>query len=70
MNSSPDLYEADHSLNKPVPSKAETWLAEADHFSSTEPRFVSRKIGMSFNRAQFTSTSESDDELSDPLPLG
>ena len=35
-----------------------------------EPRFTSKTNGLSFNMAEFTSTGESDDEMSDPLPLG
>ena len=35
-----------------------------------DPRFISRTDAMNFNRAQFTSIGESDDEMSNPLPLG
>ena len=48
----------------------DSWHDESNELIPYEPRFISRTDGMSFNLAQFTSTGESDDEMSNPLPLG
>ena len=48
----------------------EAWQDGSNELVPNEPRFISGADGMNFNMSQFTSTGESDDEMSDPLPLG
>ena len=50
-------------------TEEETCLDESNDLTPPETTFLSRTTGMSFNMAQITSKTESDDELSDPLSL-
>ena len=43
---------------------------EAEQFTTPEPGFFPRSIGMNFDMADIPSIDESDDKLPDPLPLG
>ena len=54
----------------PLTTEAETGQDESNEITPRERRSFSRNSGMNFNVAQVTSAGESDDELSDPLPLG
>ena len=56
--------------NELLTTEGEAWQHRSNELIPNEPRFTSRTDGFSFNMAQFTSTGESDDEMSDPLPLG
>ena len=56
---------------KKLPStEDETCQDENNDVTPLEPKFIWTTKGMSFRRAQFNSAEESDDELSDQLPLG
>ena len=70
VNLSPDSDDGNNSTNKLQPTKEETGQDESNEFTPPERKSFSRNSGMNFNVAQFTSAGESDDELSDPLPLG
>ena len=54
----------------PLTTEAETGQDESNEITPRERRSFSRNSGMNFNVAQVTSAGESDDELSDSLPLG
>ena len=54
----------------PLTTEEETGQDEYNEVTPPERRSFSRNSGMRFNAAQFTSDGESDDELSNPLPLG
>ena len=54
----------------PLTTEEETGQDESNEITPRERRSFSRNSGMNFNVAQVTSAGESDDELSDPLPLG
>ena len=54
----------------PLTTEEETGQDESNEITPPERRSFSRNSGMRFNAAQFTSAGESDDELSNPLPLG
>ena len=54
----------------PLATEAETGQDESNEITPRERRSFSRNSGMKFNVAQVTSAGESDDELSDPFPLG
>ena len=54
----------------PLTTEEETGQDESNEITPPERRSFSRNCGMRFNAAQFTSAGESDDELSNPLPLG
>ena len=56
--------------NEHQPTEEETGQDEFNEINPRERRSFSRNSGMIFNVAQVTSAGESDDELSDPLPLG
>ena len=56
--------------NEHQPTEEETGQNEFNEITPRERRSFSRNSGMNFNVAQVTSAGESDDELSDPLPLG
>ena len=56
--------------NKLLSTEDETCQDECDDVTPLETKFISTANGMSFRTAQFNSAEESDDELSDPLPLG
>ena len=53
----------------PLTTEAETGQDEPNGITPLEQRYFNRNNGMRFNAAQCTSSGESDDELSDPLPL-
>ena len=54
----------------PLTTEEENGQDEFNEITPPERRSFSRNSGMRFNAAQFTSARESDDELSNPLPLG
>ena len=54
----------------PLTTEEETGQDESNEITPPERRSFSRNSGMRFNAAQFTSAGESDDEPSNPLPLG
>ena len=54
----------------PLTAEEEAEQDEPNSFTPLEPRFFHRNNSMSFKMAQTTSCGESDDELSDPFPLG
>ena len=56
--------------NKLQPAEEYAGQDEPNEITPRERRSFSRNSGMNFNVAQFTSAGESDNELSDPLPLG
>ena len=64
------FYDENRAENAPLASEEAAWQHEANEFTPHEPEFPSRNNGMSFRMAQFNSAEGSDDELSDPLPLG
>ena len=65
-----DSDDGNNPTNEVQPTKEEAGQAEPNEFTPLEPRFFHRNNGMGFKKAQFNSVEESDDELSDPLPLG
>ena len=65
-----DWTDGNNPTNGLLTTEGEAWQDGSNELNPNEPRFNSRADGMSFNMAQFTSTVESDDEMSDPLPLG
>ena len=72
----PDSDDANIPINKLLTTEVGTCKAESNDVTALEPKFISTTngisttTGMSFNMARFSSIGESDDELSDPLPLG
>ena len=66
----PDSDDLNIPTNKLVSTEDETCQAESNDVTPLEPKFISTTNGMSFRKAQFNSLEESDDELSDPLPVG
>ena len=66
----PDWTDGNNPTSGLFTTEGETWQDGSNEVIPNEPRFISSADGMSFNMAQFTSTDESDDEMSDPLPLG
>ena len=66
----PDWTDGNNPINELLTSEGEAWQEGSNELILNEPKFISRADGMSFNMAQFTSTGESDAEMSDPLPLG
>ena len=66
----PDWTDGNNPINGLLTTEGEAWQGGSNELILNEPRFISRTDGLSFNMAQFTSTGESDDEMSDPLPLG
>ena len=67
---SPDSDDGNNPTNEHQPTEEETGQDESNEITPRERRSFSRNSGMNFNVAQVTSAGESDDELSDPLPLG
>ena len=65
-----DSTDGNHPTNKLLTTEGEAWQDGSNELIPNEPRFIARANDMSFNMAQFTSTGEPDDEMSDPLPLG
>ena len=66
----PDSDDANIPINKLPTTEVGTCKAESNDVTPLEPKLISTTNGMSFNMARFSSIGESDDELSDPLPLG
>ena len=66
----PDSDDANIPINKLRTTEVGTCKAESNDVTPLEPKFISTTNGMIFNMARFSSFGESDDELSDPLPLG
>ena len=66
----PDSDDVNIPTNKLLSTEDETCQDESNDGTLLEPKFISTTIGMSFRMAQFNSAEMSDDELSDPLPLG
>ena len=66
----PGSTDGNKPTNELLTTEGEAWQEGSNELIPNEPRFTSRADGMSFNMAQFTSTGESDVEISDPLPLG
>ena len=66
----PDSIDGNNPTNELLTIEGDSWHDESKNLVANEPRFISRTDGMSFNIAHFTSTGESDDEMSDSLPLG
>ena len=66
----PDWTDGNNPTNELLTTEGEAWQDGSNELILNEPRFISRDDGMSFNMAEFTSTGESDAEMSVPLPLG
>ena len=66
----PESDDVNIPTNKLLTTEEETCLDESNDLTPPETTFLSRTNAMSFNMAQVTSVADSDDELSDPLPLG
>ena len=66
----PDSDDANIPINKFLTIEVGICKAESNDVTPLEPKFISTTNGMNFNMARFISVGESDDELSDPLPLG
>ena len=67
---SPDSDDGNNPTNEHQPTEEETGQDESNEITPRERRSFSRNSDMNFNVAQVTSTGETDDELSNPLPLG
>ena len=70
VDRSSDWDDGNNPINKLQPAEEEAGQDEPNEITPLEQRYFHRNNGMRFNAAQFTSAGESDDELSDPLPLG
>ena len=70
VDHSPDSDNGNKPTNEHQPTEEETGQDECNEITPPERRSFSRNSGMNFNVAQVTSAGESDDEPSDPLPLG
>ena len=66
----PDRTDGNNPTNGLLTTEGEAWQDGSNELILNEPKFISRADGMSFNMAQFTSTGDSDDEMSKALPLG
>ena len=66
----PDWTDENNPTDGLLTTEGEAWQDGSNQLILYEPRLISGADGMSFNMAQLTSTSESDDEMSDQLPLG
>ena len=66
----PDSDDVNIPSNKLLSTEDETCQDESNDVTPLEPKFISMTNGMIFRKAQFNSVEESDDEFSDPLPLG
>ena len=66
----PDSTDGNNPTNEVLTTEGEAWQDGSNDLIPNEQRFTSRTDGLSFNVAKFTSTGESDDKMSDPLPLG
>ena len=70
LDQSPNSDDSNNSTNEHQLTEEETAQDESNEFTPPGRRSFSRNSGMSFNLTQISSAGESDDELSDPLPLG
>ena len=66
----PDSDDVKIPSNNLLTTEEEASQDESNDLTPLEPKFISTTNGMSFNTAQITSTGESDDEQSNPLPMG
>ena len=66
----PDWTDGNNPTDEFLTTEGEAWQDGSNKLIPNEPKFISRTDGMSFNMAQFTSTGESNAEMSNPLPLG
>ena len=66
----PDSDDVNIPTNKLLSTEDETCQDKSNDVTPLEPKFISTTNGMNFRKTQFNSAEESDDELSDPLPLG
>ena len=66
----PDSEDVNIPINRLLTTEDGACKDESNDVTPLEPKFISTTNGMSFNMARFSSVGESDDELSDPLPLG
>ena len=66
----PDSDDRNNPTNEHQPTKEEAGQNESNEITPPERKSFSRNSGMNFNVTQVKSAGESDDELSDPLPLG
>ena len=66
---SSDSDDGNKPTNKLPPAEEEAGQDEPNEITPLEQKYFHRNIGKRFNAAQFTSAGESDNELSDPLPL-
>ena len=70
VDQSPDSDDSSNPTNEHQLTEEETAQDESIEFTPPGRRSCSRNSGMNFNLAQTSSAGESEDELSDPLPLG
>ena len=66
----PDSDDVNIPTIKLLSTEDETCQDESDDVTPLEIKFISTTNSVSFRMAQFDSAEESDDESSDPLPLG
>ena len=70
VDQSPDSDDSNNPTNEHQLTEEETAQDESIEFTPPGRRSFSRNSGMNFHLAQISSAGESDDKLSDPLPLG
>ena len=70
MNNFLDLDDRNSPSIERLSNEEANWQHEDEPFTPPERRIFPRNNGMSFNKAEATSTSESDGESLDSLPLG
>ena len=70
MSHFPELYYKNSPLKDCLPNEEANRQHEAEQFTTPEPVFFPRIIGMNLVMADIPSIDESDDESSDLLPLG
>ena len=70
MNDFLDLDDRSSPSIERLSNEEANWQHEDEQFTPPERRLFPRNNGMSFNKAEATSTGESDGESSDSLPLG
>ena len=70
VDRSSDSDDGNNPTNKLQPAKEEAGQDEPNEITPLEQRYFHMNNGMRFNATQFNSAGKSDDELSDPLPLG
>ena len=69
LDQSPDSEDGNNPTLEHQPTEEKTGHGESNEITPPERRSFSRNSGMNFNVAQVTSAVESDNELSDSLPL-